>query len=287
MARPALTNSKFLRFVLALASALAGASASGQATPPPAAPKPTAAPPLVYRGRLVGVFDELTGQPMDSVEVRDMMSGLSAFTTRTGTLSLFFVDTGGSMIRFRKIGYQPLTILVANSVRDTVPLTITLAHSGQVLPTVVTEDSAPKYKSPQLRGFEARRKEGHGYFVTEAQLRKEDDRKMPEVLAAHVSGVSFVRGRTLGTYMTAGRSSGGRGTFIGGGAPCYPDVYLDGTLVPPQPDLKIVSIVAVDLGQFNLADIGAVEFYNTATLPPQFNATRSGCGALLLWTRER
>jgi hypothetical protein len=36
------------------------------------------------------------------------------------------------------------------------------------------------------------------------------------------------------------------------------------------------------------AQTGAIEFYaGGASLPVQFNRTSSGCGALLLWTRDR
>jgi hypothetical protein len=37
-----------------------------------------------------------------------------------------------------------------------------------------------------------------------------------------------------------------------------------------------------------VSDLAGVEFYpETGTGPPEYNATGSGCGTLLLWTRER
>ena len=101
---------------------------------PCAAQDTTARAVKVNRGRIVGVFDDQTGQPIAGVEVRDLANGLSALTTETGTLSLFFVDTSGSFIQIRKVGYRPLTMPVQNSARDTSALTIMLTPVGQSLP---------------------------------------------------------------------------------------------------------------------------------------------------------
>lgn len=260
---------------------IAGATAWAQAAPP----APAAAPrQVVGRGRIIGVYDEATGDPLDSVEVRDMLSGLSAFTTRTGTLSLFFVDTAGSMMRFRKAGYVPVMRTVANSLRDTIPLVVTLARAGQMLPVVVTKDTAPVYHSPALRAFEERRKEGHGYFVPEAQLRKEDDHKMSDVLLGHVPGVTFKRSATQ-MYLISGRTT--VRLSRGAAGPCYPDVYLDGVRLGAQPDSQNPGFSGVDVNQLSVMDIGGIEYYNAASLPAKFNSTGAGCGALLLWSRER
>ena len=42
-----------------------------------------------------------------------------------------------------------------------------------------------------------------------------------------------------------------------------------------------------DLSEFLTKEIAAIEFHTTATVPPQFNRTSSGCGVLLLWSREQ
>ena len=78
----------------------------------------------VRPGRLMGVFDAETGEPLFGARVLDISNGLSVETTVSGTVSLFFVDTAGGLLRITKLGYDPEMLLVANSTRDTVPLTL-------------------------------------------------------------------------------------------------------------------------------------------------------------------
>ena len=43
-----------------------------------------------------------------------------------------------------------------------------------------------------------------------------------------------------------------------------------------------------NLRSMDVSTYAGVEFYQGgSTLPPQYNITDSGCGVLLLWTRER
>ena len=57
-----------------------------------------AAPAAAQRGRIVGVFDQTSGDPIEGARVRDMLTGTSALTTKTGTVSLSFVDTAGTLL---------------------------------------------------------------------------------------------------------------------------------------------------------------------------------------------
>lgn len=257
-------------------------------------PTRTPAPKSKYVGRLVGVYDERSGDPIDSVEVRDMLTGNFAYTTATGTLSLFFVDTAGSLLRIRKFGYTPVTMFVGNA-PGLPPVTLTLEPAAQRLPAVVTRDSARKYLSPALNAFEERRKTGMGYFLSEAELRKEDNRPLANILRSHMGTLAvqdIIVGGQRVTIAASRRSNGGN---------CPVDVYLDGvSLGSNAQNGGTLAILGkrggggtalqqgyVDLTQFQATDFAAIEFHNVGDMPAEFAHTGSGCGALYFWTRER
>lgn len=212
-----------------------------------------------YRARVLGVFDEATGDPIDSVQVTDILTGTSALTTKTGTVSLLFLPDGGSLVRLRKLGYAVQVVPVSISPADTTPVTLILAHVTE-LPAVVTRDSVRRYISPGLRSFEERRHQGFGYFITDSLLRKNESTPLGNLLLPRFPGISV---SIKGSRLSCGR----------GGAPT---ICLDG--VPTR---------GANL-DFQVGDLGGVEFYQgAATVPVEFNATGGGGCVLLLWTRER
>jgi hypothetical protein len=247
-----------------LAAAFAAPVAAQDAPPSAGAPKQ-----LTYRGRLLGVFDDRTGDPIEAADVIDVMSGVSAKTTSTGTVALAYLPDGGGLVRIRKVGFEPQTLMVAISPADTAPLTILLKHVVE-LAAVVTIDSAPRYMSPGLRGFEDRRREAAaGYFMSEAQIRKDEARTLGNALLAHFPGLTIKQGRQ-GQMSLAPSPRCGKG-----GAP---SVFLDGVPLSPTP---------VNLNEYDLANLAGIEYYPmTGTAPPQFNGTSTSCGALLLWSRQ-
>jgi hypothetical protein len=246
--------------------------------------------PLRNTGRIVGVYDDRTGTPLDSVEVRDMVTGSSALTTSTGTVALSFVDSAGSLLRFRKLGYTPLVQMVTNS-RNDPPLTITLQPLAQVLPKVITVDSTPHYVSPALRGFEERRKSKIGQFIPEHLVRKNEDRTLGNVIKGQVRGLDVREVRDGSRWVTVA-------VAMRNGKPCPVDLYLDG--LPVSLNTTAGGGAAIvrtptprtgpatnDLNDYLPKNLAAIEYHTTATVPAQFNRTSSGCGVLLLWSRER
>jgi len=256
-----------------------------------------------YRLRLLGVFDATSGEPIAGVEVTDMLTGLTALTTRTGTVTLSFLPDGGSLVAIRKVGFAAQTLTVPINSKDTIPITIVLEHVAELPEVTVKADATPYHISPGLRGFEERKKAGFGYFIDEQTLRKEEGRPLGNVLVAHVPGAQV-------------KQASGNAAFLLKSPRCMnggqPDVYLDGVALAHVPDKRWtgttqkyallppsraraddaaqadLSVYPIDLSQFQVAELAGVEFYpDGATLPIQFNHTSSSCGALLLWTRER
>lgn len=230
-----------------------------------------------YRNRLLGAFDERSGEPIDGLEVIDIASGTTALTTRTGTVSLAFLPEGTSLVRLRKLGYAPMTMSVAISPADTSPLTIIMKRSAQELPAVVTKDSASPYLSPALRGFDERmRAHLGGQFVAESTLRKMDSDVLSDVLR-RFHGATLVHGNFVST-----RKSTSGPVLLGArpGLNCDVAVYENG--------VKRASRDPIDFDRVNVSDYAGVEFYaGPETYPAWISPTDNDCGVLLLWTRER
>jgi hypothetical protein len=202
---------------------------------------------------------------------------------------------------FRLRGVAPGRYLVIasgaglRSVGDTVTITgggtayhdFVLATKAVVLDSVVSKaPSQREYISPALNAFEERRRShSGGYFITDSVLRQEEDRPLWEVISKHVPGANMVFGRTGAVYLASSRGPS-TNALHGGSTTCYPDVYLDGVpLAPASPTARSGAKVSLS---FPTTEIGAVEFFaGGATLPAEFSHSSSGCGALLLWTRER
>ena len=227
-----------------------------------------------YRKRLLGVYDDRTGDAIVDADVISVLNGMSMRTSSSGAVTLVILPDGGGLVRIRKVGYEPQTMMVSISPEDTTPLTIILKRVAELAAMSVV-DSGPHYRSPGLQGFEERRQHNAGgSFLVEAAIRKEEARDVGNVLMAHFPNVSIKMGRGGRTFLLASPRCGKGGP---------PAVYLDGALLSKNPQDP-----AVDLNEFSLTQIAAIEYYpNTATAPPQFNATASSCGALLLWTREK
>lgn len=255
--------------------AAAGLARAQAPTPPTTTPS--------YRHRLLGVFDAQSGEPIEGAEVIDALNRVTALTTSTGTVSLVFLPDGGSMVQIKKVGYQPSTMVIEIAPADTIPITVVLNRltqtaggPAQTLPTVVTRDTAPRHISPGLQAFEERRRSGFGHFITEAELRKQDNRKMTNILR-DLPGITMLCPKTgprkFECFAVSGR---GKKYAVQGGA-CEINLYIDGVPVSDN-----------DLEKLNTSEFAAVEFYSGgATIPVQYNLTGSSCGVILLWTRER
>jgi hypothetical protein len=229
-----------------------------------------------YRGRLLGVFNAQTGDPIEGAEVLDVLSKTKALTTATGTVTLSFLPDGGSMVRVQKIGFAPYTNVVAISEADTLPFTVMLTPAAQTLPTVVTKETARTYTSPALRDFEERRIRGNGRFISEELLRKSDSRRMTDLIRQ--IGVPVQCAKTFPYPCFAVSSRQGSRNALRGGA-CSYDVYMDGLRISDE---------RRDLERIRVNEIGGVEAYaGPASIPVQYNPTGSACGVVLFWSRER
>lgn len=261
---------------IGLIGALGGAGrAEAQADTAPLAKVPA------YRRRLLGVYDATTGDAVQGVRVIDVLSGTSMVTSASGAAALIFLPEGVRIVRLQKLGYEVQTFPVSITPSDSSSLTMIMNRVTE-LPAVVTNDSARKFVSPRLRGFEERRKTEAGYFMTEDQLRKADGRQLANALAANMPGMKIDRrSGNKALLVQSPRCMDGRQT----GAP---QVYLDGVPMVDDPQPRGRAFPGTDLSQFDVTDLIAVEWYpDSNVLPIEFSRSSKRCGALLLWTRDR
>ncbi len=248
------------------------------------APAPTNA---AHHVRILGVYDQDSGAPIEGVRVADILTGTFAATTITGTVALNFLPDGGGLVRLQKIGYLSQTMFVAVTAADTTPLTLVLARVTE-LPTVHTTDAAPHYMSSALRGFEERRHAGQGgYFIGEEVLRNQENSTVGNVVR-RFPGMKLVSGAGATWLLPTARCNDG--THAG-----PPQVYLDGIAWTPPVRMDTPHLgrrdsegATFNLDDFLIADLAAVEFYpDNSTLPIGLTHNAQRCGALFLWTRER
>ena len=271
------------RITLCAALTITAMSAGAQTPKPAPAPGPTAA--TLYRYRFLGVYDAQSGDPVEGVEVSDFVNGAKSLTTKTGTVSLFFLPDGGSLVRLRKIGYETQTIPIAISPADTAPLTVILTRATQ-LPTVVVNDSAPKHLSLALRRFEEHRAAGFGHFIDETEFRKHDNSTLANLITSRIPGVLTTPGPAGAKYVvSAHKPCSGPALRQCKQNDCYVSVYIDN--VKTFDASTSPGAMRPDFERMSPIDYAAAEFYQGAEVPPEYNGTSSGCGVLLLWTRER
>ena len=110
---------------------------------------------------------------------------------------------------------------------------------------------------------------GFGHFVTEAELRKQENRSTMTNIVRQIPGVAIIcptKGFRAGECYAVGIRKG-----------CSTVVYVNGALS-----------IDNDLEKLKIIDFAGVEYYaGGATVPPQYNSRNSGCGVLLLWYRDR
>lgn len=254
-----------------IADAQTVAAAARDSTPAPAMP--------AYRYRLLGVYDESTGDPVEGVQVQDILSGLSMRTSATGTVSLVFLPPGGSIVRLRKLGYEEQTFFIAIAPADTTPVTVTM-RSAVMLPTVHVIDSASG--AATLREAETRERAAHGgYFVGEAEMRKLDNTTLTHALLSRLPGMMLTLGPHGEEYVVSARRPCSGLALAGCQQRCFVGLFVDG--VPYSSGSG-----PIDFSRWSTQEFAMAEFYpDQESTPFQFRSGASPCGVLLLWTRAR
>ncbi len=251
---------------------------------------------LIAQSALVGVVVEDSSRaPLVGVEIVLEGSGRKVLTTPSGRYLLDNLEEGGHSILFRHVGSRAVRLRVQLRPRDTVRYDAAMVREGpqELEPLEVTAGS-PKPTGIGREGFEERRRLGFGKFIDSTELRRSENRRVPDMLRA-VPGVRIVRFRECERNSpnrcgpVEERAATGRGDTSlyrrsGRDEYCWMSVIWDGHPLywsssgtsPP------------DLGRLmRVAEIHAIEIYRSAgEAPTEYSGASGQCGVILLWSRR-
>jgi hypothetical protein len=220
---------------------------------------------------LRGVVRDGQGRPLAEALVGVIGTPRSARTDAEGVFRIVGIPAGTRSVEARSIGLVPLTVsmdFATSAARDTV---LSLGRQAQYLRPVTI--LGRKYDSNDATGFETRRRQAFGHYLSAADIAKHPSFDLLDVLS-RVSGVRL-------EYRSAGRPSPlmrGEGMNL-----CQPNYYLDGVYYRVDADWPFE-----DLSTFVPPDrIRGVEVYSVpGIIPPLFDRSAvTRCGSIVLWTR--
>ncbi len=214
-------------------------------------------PPTVSIGGTI--TDSMAKAPLQGAQV--VLNGaVLAETDERGEFSVGPrpVAWGTNFISVRRIGYKPLAdLLWIDKTRTTLDLSVKLTPVGVRLPEVIVEGR-------RLGGFWERSRTDRGRYFTREDIEARDPIFTTD-LFKEVPGVTVRRSVAVGAEVF----------FLRRGGRCRPIIWVNG--------LRLLG--SVDIDTYTPPDrIEGIEIYS-ATPPPQFDPTMSGCGVIVIWTR--
>lgn len=223
--------------------------------------------------RLLGVYDERSGEPVAGAIVTDVLSGDHASTSETGTVSLWFVRAKGTVIEVRKLGYERWASAIDPA--DTVPITVLFRRVVKLSP-IVSNASANIARDPGVRdGFEARCASSHVACVRESDLADHVDHTIGDFLLRS-SKIACGRGPGCGVFMHPAAGTGY----------CTPTYFVDGFVWDTKASGSPIDNPAAPPRQpFNPSNVKQIEIYGPNDIRPLRFAGDEKCGVVLLWTK--
>jgi hypothetical protein len=233
------------------------------------------------------VLDAATNKPVESAEVR---VGGAASVLRTdfmGEATTRHPRQTTVRLTIRHLAYAPIDTSFALGDTDWQLMLAAHPAAPRLAPTTVT--ATPTAPRPHLMGFESRRAQNKGRYITPEELAKSPERKLVDMivrmgglvsdasaggnyrLLARSGPTSFVGSGTGGSNMRGNNGVDNPGVKPGH---CEVSVFVDGVFLPN-----------VDMASMRAAGFDAVEYYTVSNVPPEFKRSGVTCGVLLLWSK--
>ena len=231
---------------------------------------PTDRPQTLLKGagRVRGLVRDTAGKPLIGARLSLPGTGAEASSTGGGAFSMEGLPSGTWMLEARAVGFEPRRVAV--DLRDSME-TVTQLDLAALAPRMDTVKVQADRWSREMAAFEARRRQGGGYFLDDEQIGKRNP----------IFTADLLRGTPGVTIQPGG--AGGRDRVLmrgaAGGGSCIPALFVNGMLTP-TPDGIIENLVAAN-------DVRAVEVYSRMSSTPPEYQSRNGCGSIVIWTGAR
>ncbi|HET9636009.1 MAG TPA: carboxypeptidase regulatory-like domain-containing protein [Gemmatimonadaceae bacterium] len=212
---------------------------------------------------ITGLVHDEANTPVTSAELRLASAGKLEQAVRSdgsGHFAFKGLHPGEFQLSIRRLGYKVFNRNFTVSSAELAPLDIALETVATDVDPVYVEGEDMK-----LKEFNARRATNNfGKFIDADEIKKRDPRLMTEMLRT-IPGATLISGKGVGNRLTL------RG--------CKPTIWVNG-MKAFGAELDEVS---------NPPDVAGMEVYlSWAGLPPQYQDRENpGCGAILVWTKDR
>jgi hypothetical protein len=237
-------------------------------------------PPLSAQVVATGVvLDASTRLPLPGVEVVVEGHNRSAFTDSLGRYRLEGVPDGPRVVLFRLLGYRPVRTLAPFKRGETTKV------DGMMIGLAVNLDSILVRGSPgRARGtgvgreaFEERRRMGFGIFYDSTMLRRNEHRRLDDLLRGELGIRVGSRAPDGGRYILSARGTNS----------CYLHFYYDGIPIGRGGREGNLGVSPTSTGMFDLASVEKVEIYRgAAEVPMEYGGPFAICGVVLIWSRR-
>jgi hypothetical protein len=225
-----------------------------------------------------GTVRNVSGVPVPGAELWLDGTAAKAVSNDSGEFRIDNAPSGRQKLMVRRVGFRPDYRRLALSPGDTKQVKFALEGMLEELDAVIV--TAQKGANGRMAEFWARRMVGVGVFIT----REEIDRRHPPQtsdLFHTVMGIHVISGAAAEPIrLVSGRQAvtAVRGANSAGSAICPMQYYVDGIFMSPG-TFSIDEIVPVQIEAIEI-------FRGPSEIPARFRQRETGCGLVVIWTRE-
>lgn len=230
------------------------------------------------------VRNDSTGAPIPGVEVLLNGTAHRTETNAQGRYLLSGLPAGTYQAIYRLVGHLPARIDVRLTPGDTTRANATLIPSAVVLNPVIVTGAPETARGVGIgrEAFEERRRLGFGRFYDTEAIRRVDGHLDLPTMLSRTSGADIRRTKYFPIYQTL--------TVYLAFNPirrnCVMQIYYNGAPVGRGGVLGVSETRPVDLREFALTGLDAIEVYRSAAeVPQEYGGINAGCGVILLWSR--